>query len=208
MRLYAYIVARDYGFAPNPFLGWCTLATCKPVIRKSAQVGDWIAGIGGSDTGVAGRLVYAMRVQEALSFNEYWSDERFFGKRPVPNGSLKQLYGDNIYHQDASKQWIQCDSHHSLKSAPSQKNIAHDTRVNRVLLAQQFVYYGSIAPILPKQLCPFAESGEDLRAVKRGHRVFSEALAAAFVRWINERGKWGLQGFPVEFRHAKHQTGT
>jgi len=205
MRLFAYIVARDYGFAPNPFLGWCTLATCKPIIRRSASVGDWIAGIGGSNTGVAGRLVYAMRVQEALSFDEYWSDERFFGKRPVLNGSLKQLYGDNIYHRDASMQWIQCDSHHSLESCPSQRNIANDTKVNRVLLAQHFVYYGSVAPRLPEHLCPFAENGQDLRKVKRGHRVFSETLAAAFVRWIDERGEWGLQGLPVEFRRAKHE---
>ena len=204
MKLYAYIVARDYGFAPNPFLGWCTLATCKPKIRKSAQLGDWIIGIGGSRTGVAGRLIYAMRVQEALSFDQYWSDERFFGKRPVLNGSLKQLYGDNIYHQDPSKLWIQCDSHHSLQTGPSERNIANDTQVNRVLLAQQFVYYGSAAPSLPEQFCPFTES-EDLSQVKRGHRVFSEALAKAFARWIDERGEWGLQGFPVEFRRAKHQ---
>ena len=34
---------RDYGFAPNPYFGYCTLATCKPVIRRCAGVGDWIA---------------------------------------------------------------------------------------------------------------------------------------------------------------------
>src|SRR5712671_5339411 len=34
MRLYSYVVARDFGFAPNPFFGVCTLATCKPDIRK------------------------------------------------------------------------------------------------------------------------------------------------------------------------------
>ncbi len=28
---------RDYGFAPNPFHGICTLATCKPVIRRVAR---------------------------------------------------------------------------------------------------------------------------------------------------------------------------
>ncbi|MFH1865797.1 MAG: hypothetical protein ABIK85_07930, partial [Candidatus Eisenbacteria bacterium] len=39
MRLFSYIVARDYGFAPNPFCGVCTLATCKPKIRESASVG-------------------------------------------------------------------------------------------------------------------------------------------------------------------------
>ena len=46
MKIYSYIVKRDYGFAPNPFYGYCTLATCKPVIRKHAEIGDIIVGIG------------------------------------------------------------------------------------------------------------------------------------------------------------------
>ena len=40
--LFSYVVRSDGGFAPNPFFGYCTLATCKPRIRKGALVGDWI----------------------------------------------------------------------------------------------------------------------------------------------------------------------
>jgi len=40
--LYSYVVRYDSGFAPNPFGGYCTLATCKPEIRKTAQLGDWL----------------------------------------------------------------------------------------------------------------------------------------------------------------------
>jgi hypothetical protein len=46
MRLFSYVVARDYGFAPNPFHRHCTLATCKPGIRARAAVGDWVIGTG------------------------------------------------------------------------------------------------------------------------------------------------------------------
>ena len=46
MRLHSYVVARDYGFAPNPFFGVCTLATCKPKIRSAAKLGDWVMGTG------------------------------------------------------------------------------------------------------------------------------------------------------------------
>ena len=46
MKLFSYVVARDYGFAPNPFFSTCTLATCKPKIRRTASVGDWIIGTG------------------------------------------------------------------------------------------------------------------------------------------------------------------
>ena len=79
-RLYSYIVARDYGFAPNPFYGFCTLATCKPRIRKKAEVGDWVIGTGSKSKGRDGHLVYAMRVTETMSFDEYWADSRFHRK--------------------------------------------------------------------------------------------------------------------------------
>jgi hypothetical protein len=64
VKLYSYVVARDYGFAPNPFFGVCTLATCKPQIRKHAQVGDWIVGTGAKCNRLDGHLVYVMKVQQ------------------------------------------------------------------------------------------------------------------------------------------------
>lgn len=44
MKIFSYVVSRDFGFAPNPFFNFCTLATCKPKIRKDAKIGDWIIG--------------------------------------------------------------------------------------------------------------------------------------------------------------------
>ena len=77
MRLYSYVVARDFGFAPNPFGGTCTLATCKPDIRQRAVVGDWVVGLtSAADRGVLG-LVYVMRVDEVLTYDTYWRDARF-----------------------------------------------------------------------------------------------------------------------------------
>ena len=45
-ELFVYTVAYDVGFAPNPFYGFCTLATCKADIRNAADVGDWVVGVG------------------------------------------------------------------------------------------------------------------------------------------------------------------
>src|SRR5713226_3129081 len=97
MKLFSYVVARDYGFAPNPFFGCCTLATCKPNIRKHAQVGDWVLGTGSKGYGLDGHLVFAMKIVEALSYERYWDDPRFRQKRPNLRGSVKQAFGDNIY---------------------------------------------------------------------------------------------------------------
>mgnify|MGYP000925642744 CR=1 FL=1 len=46
MKVISYVVAYDYGFAPNPFHGFLTLATCKPQIRRSknTKVGDILLG--------------------------------------------------------------------------------------------------------------------------------------------------------------------
>src|SRR4051812_14488304 len=113
MRVYSYVVMYDYGFAPNPFHGVCTLATCKPEIRRAAQKDDWVVGTGAKSNHLEGTLVYAMRVGSSMSFDDYWKDPRFALKRPVPNGSLKLVYGDNIYHHDEKGRWAQADSHHS-----------------------------------------------------------------------------------------------
>ncbi len=59
MRLVSYILTSDTGFAPNPFFRYCTLACCKPQIRRSAEPGDWIVGISRKADG--NRIVYAMR---------------------------------------------------------------------------------------------------------------------------------------------------
>lgn len=205
MRLYSYIVARDFGFAPNPFHGYCTLATCKPKIRAGAREGDWVMGTGAkSRYDFSGRLIYAMQVAEVLNFDTYWNDPRFVRKRPNLNGSLKLIYGDNIYRRAGNK-WAQADSHHSQENGrPNKANIEWDTSVDRLLVATKFVYWGKEAPSIPKRFRPFHKTGEDICCKARGHRKFDEALATAFVGWLEQQDKWGFQGDPLEFeKHAR-----
>ena len=114
MRLFTYVVARDYGFAPNPFGGVCTLATCKPDIRRNAQIGDWVAGIASKADKQVPSLTYAMQVDETLSYEAYWADPRFSHKKPERRASVRHVYGDNIYSKDLGGNWMQADSHHSL----------------------------------------------------------------------------------------------
>jgi hypothetical protein len=178
MKLYSYIVARDYGFAPNPFFGVCTLATCKPNIRKSAQVGDWVVGTGSKRHGLKGRLVYAMKVAEVLTYDEYWNDPRFYPKRPNLRGSLKQAYGDNIYHWDKTiGGWAQINSHHSHPNGrPNQNNIDRDTKSPNVLVGREFAYWGGSGPRIPAR---FRNSKrEDACCVGQGHKcMFSDGFS-------------------------------
>ncbi len=203
MKLYSYVVARDFGFAPNPFFGFCTLATCKPKIRQHASVGDWVVGTGAKLVyGYSGRLIYAMQVSEILDFDTYWNDPRFIQKRPNLTGSLQVLYGDNIYHRVGGR-WVQADSHHSLEHGRVNKeNLTWDTSVNRLLVASKFIYWGRSAPTIPIAFRSFGKENDDICS-GRGHRVFAKELPMAFASWLEEEGKWGVQGEPLEF--ANHQ---
>ncbi|HVR46909.1 MAG TPA: hypothetical protein VMT95_09805 [Candidatus Binatia bacterium] len=202
MKLYSYVIARDFGFAPNPFYGFCTLATCKPRIRKGASIGDWIVGTGSTKYDLHGHLVYAMRVTEDLAFDDYWSDPRFVHKRPNLRGSLKQWFGDNIYHRNPrTGRWIQENSHHSRGTGrPFKSNIDHDTQTDRVLISDDFVYFGGSAPRIP---APF-RTGNKLWKNGASHKGnFTDAYIERVVEWLRSLGSWGCVGDPAEFAKIK-----
>jgi Nucleotide modification associated domain 2 len=205
-----YVVDRDFGFAPNPFHGCCTLATCMPRIRAGAQVDDWIIGMGGARLRATGRCVYAMRVTGTLSFNDYWSSEAHFDKRPVRNGSSLMMVGDNIYHReqkDDSWSWRQADSHHSNPDgAPNLLNLKKDTSADRVLLSRDFFYFGRTAPEVPSSLLERLGFRNG-----RNYRVFEHQRCVALLEWLAT--KWRdarnvVAGDPFDFDHsAKRYSG-
>lgn len=199
MRLYSYVVARDFGFAPNPFFGVCTLATCKPKIRKAARIGDWVVGTGSKTKGREGSIVFAMCVTETLTFDQYWKDPRFRNKRPNLRGSKKQAFGDNIYHRNrATGPWHQEDSHHSFPHGePNRLNIENDTQADRVLIGSDYVYWGGSGPRVPKRFRDF--QGIDICG-KRGHKChFPDHMIEGFVRWIRSLGDRGYCSTPLDW---------
>lgn len=199
--LFTYVVRYDVGFAPNPFHGFCTLATCKPGIRRTAKTGDWIAGVGSRQKGQDGLLVFAMRVDDAISYDAYWSDTRFERKKPNRAGSLKQRYGDNIYHRAPdSESWFQEDSRHSLADGtPNTDHIRRDTSAPRVLISQTFAYYGDQAVDIPAEFRNWA--GLDICSGGRGYRrQFPDDLRNAFIKWLEPQGGERIAGEPLDWR--------
>lgn len=191
-RLYAYIVRWDDGFAPNPFQGVCTLACCKYVTRRVAQVGDYIVGLNSKSLG--NRLVYAMQISETMTFDEYWHARRFRAKRPDVSADGEKALGDNIYHWDGSK-WEKALSHHTRDDAAEDQWFTNDdTRTNKLLVGAVFTYWGDKAPPLPNNLrflkTPFER-------VARGHRRnFTQEQVDAFIEWF-KRQKRGRLGLPT-----------
>lgn len=197
MILYSYVIVRDFGFAPNPFFGYCTLATCKPNIRKNAQIGDWVIGTGSAakDSNFNNRLIYAMCVEEKLAFDDYWNDTRFYKKRPVMNGSRMQWYGDNIYHIDSKTgKFIQENSHHSLKDGlVNINNYNRDLSGKFVLISKAYWYFGEKAILIPDKFKGIIKSGRQYR------KIDDTALIRAFVVWIQKQKWHAFIGNPAQF---------
>jgi len=202
MSLHSYVVRYDSGFAPNPFYGYCTLSTCKPKIRTAAAVGDWIVGSGSGSRKVqlTGQLVYAMRVTETLTWDQYSADPRFQPKKPFRRGSRKQTCGDNIYFRVAPHApWQQRDSFHSKEDGSADPDhIARDTGVNRVLVSDDFLYFGGEGPPIPNGLRDC--DGRPLCKAGIGHSKFEDPqLVGAFVQWLRSLGEGGFKGSPHEW---------
>lgn len=197
--LYSYVITRDYGFAPNPFGHYCTLATCKPDIRRTAVKGDWLIGTGSKSKKVnmGDRLIYAMKIEEVISFEDYWNDPRFQYKKPIMNGSKKQNYGDNIYRFDPeTKKYFQINSHHSLADGTTNiLNLKRDTRGKNVLISTDFWYFGASAPQLPKSLSSdIVKKGIGYRKIKDQMKVKN------FIKWLTENYEKGNNGKPCLFK--------
>ncbi len=198
MTLFSYVVRWDHGFAPNPFHGVCTLATCKPAIRKKVKQGDWVLGTGSAERGYQSRVIFLMQVEEISDFDRYWGDTRFNRKRPVMNGSLKQRFGDNIYHRGSDGVWIQADSRHSWNGSSNNQNLLSDTgTTDRVLIGSNFIYWGENAPPLPTEFGHFA--------IRRpGWKDdFSDSEIGIFIAWARSLGDYGQVGNPVEWRYER-----
>lgn len=161
-RIYSYIVTSDTGLAPNPFGQTCTLAVCKPQIRRSALEGDWIIGL--SPKQYDYRLVYAMHVKETLTFAEYFQDNRFEWKKPdIFNSDTRKTMGDNFYQPIDNETYVQLPSAHSNPDGTeNKKHKTRDLSGRFVLVAKEFYYYGSNGIELPSHL--------DYLQVGRGHR--------------------------------------
>lgn len=202
-RVYIYVVDRDFGFAPNPFHGFCTLATCKPGIRSTAQVGDWIIGVGGGRLKATGKCVFAMKVSRKITFNEYWADPAFNDKKPVRNGSRKMIIGDNIYRQNSDATWQQSPSHHShVDGTVNEHNLKRDTKSPNVLISSYFYYFGSGAKDIPIELLTTLGYRNG-----RSHRIFDVTRAAALVEWVDGHSEAlnKVQADPFDFnKSASH----
>ncbi len=179
-RLFSYTIPCDDGAAPNPFGGICTLAICKPAIRRVAQQGDWIVGLGSKRApsgDLSGRVVYAMEVTEVLSLQEYDRVARTKWPQRIPDltsPERSRWLGDCIYDYSSGAPIQRPGVHSSM-------NVETDLGGKNALVSENFYYFG-------KRAIPLKESLKAICHQTQGHRsTANQPFFEEFVDWIKQR---------------------
>jgi hypothetical protein len=110
-----------------------------------------------------------------------------------------QMSGDNIYSRTPSGVWNQLASFHSHKDgSPDPRHIGHDTKTNRVLIGDMFVYFGGEGPKIPTKFRNY--NGLDICKAGIGLKIFDEPVfIQEFLDWINSTGAMGYAGRPLDW---------
>jgi len=181
LTLYSYCLPYDDGAAPNPFWGVCTLAICKPRIRLSATIGDWVVGMGSVNSpigDISDKVVYAMRVTQKMTMEDYDWFTRSKLPRKIPlmrSADPRKHCGDSIYDFSVPTPLLRPSVH-------GEGNRSTDLSGGFVLLSTHFFYFGDKPVALPNALLGIVKQGQ-------GHRSQSNApYVADFVRWIHGLG--------------------
>jgi hypothetical protein len=188
MKLSAYIIAVDTGFAPNPFGHSCTLACCKPTIRRKAQKGDIIVGTASARLAKPHHLIYAMCVNCVLPYQDYWTSSRFACRKPSDKTVISRR-GDNIWHQEERGEWrVVPDAFHDTSHSD------RDISGRNALIATEFFYFGREAICVDPQFVP-------LLATTQGHKNTLDLGASEdFWKWVKGKApKPGRIADPFEF---------
>jgi len=176
--LYSYCLRYDFGSAPNPFWGLCTLAICKPNIRQSAKVGDWIVGTGSAVSpigNISDKVVYAMQVTQKLTMEDYDRFTRSKLPRKIPlmtSTNPRRRSGDSIYDFSTSPPLLRSSVH-------EEANRKTDLKGGWVLLSDHFFYFGNNPVDLPEELLEIVKKGP-------GHKAnFDPDYVDDFIQWIH-----------------------
>ena len=181
MKIKSYIIKHDHGFAPNPYCGFLTLATCKPRIRNSANIKDIIVATGSITRGYKNKLIYAAQVSQVIDMNKYFEDPVYQVKKPSCENDIR----DNIYYRENGN-WKQLNNRFHTKD-----DMKRDLSSTKVLVCKDFWYFGREAPLLPENFFEIVKKGP-------GHKNIDNInVISGFLDWLSTYGK-GINGEPID----------
>lgn len=190
--LYSYVVDHDYGDAPNPYFGMCTLVKCKyskdgkrnnliesvyqnchEITGKKRKYDEiWVVGTGGVDLTKSsgnGTILYLMKVDEAIKIEDYKKLPNYQCKKPDFRSEGIKRFGDN-------------DSGKYGKYA---------------LISHKYYYFGNNAIPIPqilKESFPHISLEKNNQGFK--FKMFNDEYIECLIDHIKQKFKYGLNGIP------------
>lgn len=158
-RRFLYKMTSIAGAAPCVEDGLLSLAICKPMIRRTAQVGDLLVGVAANSAFADNRLVYVARVTGKLEQGAYYR-ERAYRQRP-----------DCIYEWAGGR----FDVRDGALFHGTQDELAHDIGPHpgyaraHTLLSTEFRYFGRDGTTEYRSRHPHLANA--VNRLGRGHRV-------------------------------------
>ena len=184
--LFTYKVANDAGTAPNPYFGVCTLALGKARIRQHAEPGDLVVGFGcrsPADPDEEFRVIYAMQVEEVLTWPSYITRCRLGLRGKIPEASSPERYaGDCIYRLEGGQV-----AREPLPSGSGHDSSSYQNDVEagkNVLTARRYWYFGAgdrHRLVVTQALRELSPPGQGFRSKRNA------LLITTFVGWFNEQ---------------------
>jgi len=163
--------------------GICTLVICKPAIRRSAQVGDWIVGLGSANSpmgAISDCVVYAMEVTRKLTLRDYDAFCRTWCPNKIPQ--WRNLQDKRLRLGDCIYDYSQGEPPKLRWSVHTEDRMKRDLSGQYALISDHFYYFGDKPVRLPTRLYPITHSTQ-------GHKSTSnQAYFADFLSWIEALG--------------------
>ncbi len=176
-RIWRYVLAADNGMAPCSDDGMLSLTCCKPLIRRSACVGEWVVGF--APKGIRrGHVAWAGRIAEVVSLGEY--EQRFSGRRDAIYKLAGYSWGDqeiltplrNDYHADEGSR-------------------SRDRSGKNALIFEPFWYWGGEGIAAPDEISDLAHY-----YVGQSARNSSPERIALLETWLRSVAAPGVHGKP------------
>jgi len=157
-KIYYYKLTVDDGGAPCVQNGLLSLAICKPMIRKTAGIGDLIFGFAANSLNYDNRLLYIAKITRRLTNGSYYTSKRYANRIDCiyEQHDIKYVWRKNALFHGAD------DLRHDLGKFPVYE------RAN-VLLSTDFRYFGSNGTSNYKTTYPLIKDA--IEHLGEGHRV-------------------------------------
>lgn len=180
-RMFVYKIIEDSGGAPCVERNLLSLTLCKPGIRRSAVVGDWIFAFGSNNEDPQNRLVYVARITEKILDGEYYERSAFSSR------------GDCIYRRQRNGRFVlrpdarfHNDEDVDLRDYDLGEPTGYQSAI--ALLSNDFRYFGKngnddwkgSSPALKRMVESLCQG----HRVNHSHRIFHELLSLQKLLWL------------------------